>query len=74
MTLAIFGILCISNAQTKSINGIIYEKIDSKWYQLYNGDQYEIDESSSSTRNWVAWQHRLVEPLQGRSFKEIFLH
>ncbi len=45
LTVALFGVLCIGYAQTKLINGITYEKIDSIWYQLYNGDQFEVYES-----------------------------
>jgi subtilisin family serine protease/tetratricopeptide (TPR) repeat protein len=44
LVLALFGVLC-SYAQTRSINSIAYEKVDAKWYQLYNGYQYEVDES-----------------------------
>ncbi len=42
--LAVLWVLC-SYAQTRSINNITYKKVNTKWYQLYNGRQYEVNES-----------------------------
>ncbi|RLD59162.1 MAG: hypothetical protein DRJ05_06815 [Bacteroidetes bacterium] len=50
LVFALLGILSICNAQTKLINGFTFEKIDSKWYQLYYGDKFEVNESIISIK------------------------
>lgn len=46
MAMAIFGIISMTNAQTRSVNGRSYEKINNKWYQVENGYQYELDQAT----------------------------
>jgi len=43
MAIAILGIIITSNAQTRTINNITYEKIGDEWYSVYNGHQYKLD-------------------------------
>jgi hypothetical protein len=48
--IASFGFICVSHAQVKTINGIDYEKTNNKWYQHYNGKQFEVDQSTITVK------------------------
>lgn len=49
LILTIIGISSL-NAQTWLINKITYEKVNTEWYQVYNGDRYQVDESTVTVK------------------------